>query len=71
MRVRDESVSAKIKEEKCQQFFSYAKLKNPAYFFQQKIRQFVKLGFGGAVGFSLIAFYRGEPEFYSQVRLSC
>ena len=45
--------------------------KSLCLFFQQKIRQFVKLGFGGAVGFSLIAFYRGEPKFYSQVRLFC
>ena len=71
MRVRDESVSAKIKEEKVPANFFMGSLKKSCLFFQQKIRQFVKLGFGGAVGFSLIAFYRGEPEFYSQVRLSC
>ena len=51
--------------------FILREIEKSCLFFQQKIRQFVKLGFGGAVGFSLIAFYRGEPEFYSQVRLSC
>ena len=49
-------------------FFRQIDTLNSMLYFQQKIRQFVKLGIGGAAGFSLIAFYRGEPQFYSNVR---
>ena len=40
-----------------------------SYFFmlQQKLRQFAKLGLLGTASFSVIAFYRGEPKFYSNV----
>ena len=33
----------------------------------QKIRQYIGLGLLGASCFSVIAFYRGEPKFYSNV----
>jgi len=33
----------------------------------QKLRQFAKLGLLGTASFSVIAFYRGEPKFYSNV----
>ena len=38
------------------------------FFFQQKIRQFIQLGIYGGVGFSIIAFLKGEPKFYRNVR---
>ena len=38
--------------------------------FQQKLRQFAKLGLLGTASFSVIAFYRGEPKFYSNVSCS-
>ena len=41
----------------------------PPFILQQKLRQFAQLGLLGSASFSFIAFYRGEPRFYSNVSL--
>ena len=33
----------------------------------QKLRQYVQLGFLGTASFSIIALYRGDPKFYSNI----